>query len=168
MGFWVAHADPTTGAIDLATATELHPGPSRFLYPEERTGSRIETADGAVVVQQFSTDQRLRSWVWENYPGWEVNYQALWRLLEPLRGRYRLLAGATTPYCYLKEDESGLFRTVSVAGTGLAATVTATSDWLRVRVLDVKRPRLREGSSLVTYAETTLEFVIADPAYNDL
>lgn len=163
MPFWIAYANGS-GARNGATEQQLQPKPTLVRYPEGPSGGVIETAGGSVVVQQFTQDARTREWVWMGYPAWYPAYQTLWGQLEPLRSRYRKMAGDATPYVYLKEDETQLFRTISVSGT----TVTPTYDWLRCRVLSAHRVMRDEGSSLVVYQQTVLRFVIDDPAYNDL
>lgn len=163
MGFWIAMAD-NTGARNVSTEWEVTPRPTTVEYPAEPTGTRIETA-GTVVVQQTARDTRVRAWRWQGYPGWFAPYQTLWSKIEPLRSRYRKLSGATTPYVYLKEDESKLFHRVTVdTGTG---AVSYAYDWFRCRVLESSRLLRTEGSSLVVYAETVIRFVIDDTNYND-
>lgn len=160
--FYIAYANPSTGARDVATEVQLTPGPALVEYPPEPTGTRLETAGGGVVVQQLSGDSRTRAWVWQNYPAWLAGYQALWTVIEPLRSRYRKLAGDTTPYVYLRDTETALFRTVAISGH----TVTPTYPWIRVRVVEVSR-RPRPAGGLLVYDDTRLVFVVEDPAWND-
>lgn len=163
MGFFISYAD-STGARDVVTEVELSPKPTVVEYPQDPTGARIETAGGSLVVQQLVGDNRVRGWVWKSYPDWHVAYQALWAVLQPLRSRYRYLAGDATPYVYLQDTESTLLRHVAISGT----TVTVTYPWVRVRVLEVSRALRTEGSSLVVFDNTRLVFVIDDPAFNDV
>lgn len=163
MSFYIAYAD-SNGAKNASTETVLQPGPGRVVYPVDGPAGAIIETPGGVIVQSAAKDSRVREWVWENYPGWFAPYQALWNQIEPLQSRYRKRAGDTTPFVYLKEDETKLLRTVAISGT----TVTPTYGWLRCRVLRAIRTELRDSSSLVTYARTRLLFTIDDPSYNDL
>ena len=163
MPFWIAY-DDGTGNRDVATETQLSPAPSKVEYPPPAQ-TRLPTLAGSTIIQRPTVDNRPRAWVWENYPGWFQRYQDLWTIIEPLHARYRLIAGDTVPWVYLKEDETKMLRTLVVSGT----TVTPSYDWFRCRVVNIER-RMREGGAtgLVVYAETRLEFVIEDSAYNDL
>lgn len=161
MGFWFSYAN-SSGARDTATEVQLQPRPSVVVYPTEGPAGTLIETPGGVVVQSAAKDSRLREWVWEGYPGWLPQYNALWNQLQPLRGYYRKLAGDVTPFVYLKENETRLLRFVAVSGT----TVTETYDYLRCRVHRVIRPEIRPGG-LVTYARTRVIFSIDDPGYND-
>lgn len=162
MPFYIAYAD-SSGAKNAATEVELSPRPTSVEYPPEPTGSRIETAGGSVVVQQLTGDPRIRSWIWRGYRAYMPEYQTLWGLIEPLRSRYRKLAGDVTPYVYLKEDETTLLRNIAVSGT----TVTPTYGWYRCRIVEVSRTPRQEGTTIVTFDTIKLAFVIEDPSWND-
>jgi len=161
-GFWIAYSD-STGARDTGTEAQLQPKPSLVVYPTEGQAGTIIETPGGVVVQSASKDSRIREWVWERYPGWLPQYNALWNQIQPLRAYYRKLAGDATPFVWLKDDETQLLRSVSVSGT----TVTESYGWFRCRVHRVIRPELSESSSLVTYARTRLLFSLADESFND-
>lgn len=210
----------------------LSPFPTVCMYPGTMAGEKIETADGHLIVQQPSADARTRSWVWKGFPGFLVQYERQFQLLQTFRARYRQEAGLS-PYVWVQDTVTrklrrrvaqtatvaaggttnalltftGTIAVVSdavvevlpatVGGTGTGAgqvlhvqamttsTLTPTGtfatvptgalvsiqgwvdDWFRVRVLDVNR-LLREEGGNVRYETTTLEFVVEDPAYNDL
>ena len=158
-GFWVARSF-ANGTMDPSTEVQLTPKP--FVdYPAEPLGKLIEVSSAGVAVQQQSlSDNRIRKWIWRGYPGWNTAYLALWAIIEPLRSRYRLMAGGS-PYVWLRDTESKQLRTIVTNGT----TVVESYPWLRCRVLEVSRtPR---GNGLVVFEETTLAFVVDDPTFND-
>lgn len=161
MPFFIAGAN-TDGSRNVATEVSLTPRPTRVEYPVEPLGTVIPVL-GSAVVQQPIADNRIRSWIWEGYPGWMPAYQTLWTTLQPLRSRYRVLAGLS-PYVYLRDTESTAFRSVAI---GANAVVTESFPWVRVRVIEVSRRMRTQGSSLVVWEATTLKFVIEDPAFND-
>lgn len=163
MPFYIAYAN-ADGTRNVATEFMLRPAPSRVVYPVDPTGSRVPTVGGTTIVQQPSVDNRIREWIWEGYPGWMADYQALWAAIEPLRSRYRKMASSSnSPYVYLRETETGLLRTISVSGT----TVTSTSGWLKCRVLEASR-EIKSDAALTMYQITKLAFTVDDPAFNDL
>lgn len=135
-GFWIARATADGTSRISGSEVLLSPAPVSVVYPDEPLGSRIETADGRLIVQQPAQDARVRSWVWRGYPGYMTAYVALWDLLEGTRSSLRKAQGLT-PYTYLKDDVSGRFykhttyngtvsahtdTTVSVSGTPLTAS----------------------------------------------
>lgn len=162
MGFWYAYAD-TDGTLLSGSETELMPKPTRVVYPTEPLAQYLETSGGNVIQQQPNLDSRRRAWEWVGYPGWWVNYQALWSKLEPLRSRYRAAAGLN-PHVYLKEDESQELCLITPVD---ADTVTRTFPYWKVRVLGVSRT-LRDDGGLVRYEVTRLDFIIVDSAWNYL
>ena len=158
-GFWFARALPN-GDKDDGTETQLVPNP--FVeYPSTPAGKLIE-AGGTVVFQQPDRNNRVYTWVWLGWPADNPQYQALWALIEPLRSRYRLMAGHS-PYVYLREEESMQLRTIATPGTYVAQS----SPWFKCRVLEVSRTLRTGGSSLVVYDRTVLTFVIDDVSFND-
>lgn len=159
-GFWIADAMPGTHALDESSKVLLAPGPSAVEYPQGPLGAVIDTADGRVVLQQPSKDNRRRAWVFQGMRAWMASYQALWPLLERTRSRYRL-QGGKSPYVYLLDAETGeLDQAIAWAGDG----VTRTPGWVRVRVIEVSR-KLRPAGDVV-YDEIRMGFVIDDPAHN--
>jgi hypothetical protein len=163
MPFFIAYADPVTGLQDTGTNTQLSPAPSDVEYPSPQQ-TRLATAAGTTIVQRPPVDNRVRSWIWQGYPGWFQRYQDLWTVIEPLHARYRLTDGDATPYAYLKEDETKMLRTISVSGH----TVTSAYPYFRCRIINVERKLTQGPKGLVVYAETRIDFVIDDPTYNDL
>jgi hypothetical protein len=97
------------------------------------------------------------------YPGWFVNYQALWAQLEPLRSRYRAEAGLS-PWVYLKDSETQELALITPVD---ADTVTRTYPFWKCRVTGVTR-ELRKDGGLVRYEVTRLEFQIEDASWNGL
>lgn len=158
MAFWIAFALPN-GTRDTGSEVALTPEPAEVDYPPEPAGTLIDTG-GTVVFQQPSRDQRIRRWVWRHYAGTHAAYTTLWNQLQPLRSRYRLMAGES-PYVYLKDDESLQLRTIATPGT----VVTPSYPWFKCRVLEVTR---RPKAGLVVYDETFITFVVDDVSYNDL
>jgi hypothetical protein len=123
--FWVATAD-TGGTIIEASKMLLSPGPSLVEYPTEPTGSRIETADGIVVVQQPTGDSRIRTWNWKGYRRWMTSYQNVYALLYSLRSRRRVEYGAS-PYVYVKDNTTQLlYKETVVTGTATTGGSTVT------------------------------------------
>lgn len=128
MPFSWAIAD-SAGAMVTASQTVLSPSPTRVEYPVDIAGSVVETASGVVVVQQPSKDPRRRAWIWQGYPGWWSRTADLWDQLTPLRSKTRISAGQGSPYVYLKDTETGLFRRqVLVPGTATAGAAGTMTD----------------------------------------
>jgi hypothetical protein len=107
-GFWISRANAAGTARLSGSEVLLSPAPTGVIYPDEPLGSRIETPDGRLVVQQPAQDARVRSWVWKGYPGYMQPYVALWNILEGTRSSLRKAQGGT-PYVYLRDDVTGRF-----------------------------------------------------------
>jgi len=123
--FYIALSD-STGAKRSGTETLLVPGPSVVEYPTDPLGSRVETADGILIVQQPSKDNRVRSWIWHKYPKWMPAYQVLFDTLHGLRSRRRLAYGAS-PYIYVKDNTTQLlWREYLDSGTATSNSGTNT------------------------------------------
>ena len=127
MGFWVRTAD-ANGVRVVGSEVLLQPGPTGIDYQMEPAGTLVETADGNVIHQQPTKDNRRRQWVWNGYPATQEGYVRIWPLLESLRSRFRKEMGLS-PYVYLKEDVRGLFQrriqtTDSGSGSGFSFTTT--------------------------------------------
>lgn len=104
-GFWIA-VDNGSGARVSASDTMLSPAPVDVNYPGEPAGTRIDTADGRLIVQQPAADARVREWIWKGYPADFAPYLALWNNLERLRSSLRKDAGAS-PYIWVKDNITG-------------------------------------------------------------
>lgn len=119
MAFWVAVADPVANPT---AARQLSPAPTRVSYDAAPLGSRRETADGRLIVQQPTLDNRVRAWEWVGYPGFLGAYERQFQFLSNLRSRYRYEAGLS-PYIWVKEDSTKLLtRKVVVTGTAGSGT----------------------------------------------
>lgn len=124
-GFYTALAD-ASGIKITASEQLLSPAPTNVDYPTSPIGSRLPTPDGKVIVQQPIADFRERSWIWIGYPESMGAYQNLMKLLESLRSRTRIEAGAATPYVFLKDDTTGEFTRLDIIN-GIATSGTATT-----------------------------------------
>lgn len=124
-GFWIARANAAGTARLSGSEVLLSPAPVAVAYPDEPLGSRTETPDGRLIVQQPAQDARVRSWIWRGYPGYMQSYVALWDILEGTRSRLRKAQGGT-PYIYLKDDVTGrLYRHYTY--NGIVASADSSS-----------------------------------------
>lgn len=127
-GFWVAMADASGNRIP-GSEISLSPRPTDVDYPRENLSTKIETADGRVVIQQPTRDSRSRAWIWTGYPADLPGYVTLWDFLQGLRSRYRRNFGAGTPYVYLLDNLSGeLRRQITITGTATSGSTTVLTD----------------------------------------
>lgn len=159
-GFFFALPDGA-GLLDTNTVEEIHPAPTSVDYPPLHQ-QRLDTTDG-IVVQQSTRPSGVFRWLWSGYRTTMGVYQTLISQLEPLRSRYRLEDGETYPYVFLKEEMTGLLRSVTIS----SGTVTPSHDFFKVRVLAVSKTlRQSSNSSMVIIDPLAVEFVIHDTDFD--
>lgn len=169
-GFYAAWANPD-GTMDVNSAFQIIPGPSRVDYPQTPAGVIVETADGATVQQQPNQDGRQRSWIWENYPV-NASYAFWMPRLEGLRSRYRREAGLS-PYVYLAESNTTLFARkewISSTTTG-AASLTTLVDTTQTfaaaaagaRIWNIQFPDSHQQGTVVNVVGDTLTLAAGGP-----
>ncbi len=163
-GFWIADAIVVDGehVLDESSAVLLSPGPSAVEYPDVGLGAVIDTADGRVVLQIPSKDNRHRAWIFNGMRAWMQKYQTLMPILERTRSRYRL-QGGRSPYVYLCDAETGELDKQIEWDTDIDGVVR-TKGWVRCRVFRVSKKVRNAGD--VVYDEIRMSFVIDDPEHN--
>lgn len=107
MAFWVAMQDPKTNPT--TEQVQLAPAPVGVEYPDRLHGDLVETADGRLIVQQPTNDNRVRSWLWLDYQRGMPGYENLYQMLLALRSVTRVQAG-NQPYIWVKDDTTGKLR----------------------------------------------------------
>jgi hypothetical protein len=156
MAFWIKYTARDGNGILQTYEQVLFPRPTEIDYPETRLYTSKTTEDGAVVVQRPMADSRPRKWTWKNYPSILPVYENQWKLLETLEYRTRLnnnLSG----HVELWEDTSGIGGFTRLDGSGNRV-------YTKVKILQAHRTP-RQGGGLMTYDESTLEFVVDDVTY---
>lgn len=153
--FWIRYKDWQDG-VQVDVEMSLRPGPTEIDYPEMRTYKLQVTQDGAIVIQRPLRDSRPRSWSWKGYPPVIATYENQWKRLETLEYRARL-ADSLPGYVEVWEDVTGVGGFDKVDGSG-------NRIYTKVKFLQVNRTP-RKGGGLVTYEDSTIEWVIADDQY---
>ncbi len=181
MPFLLRYRTDTASAIWSAVQT-LSPNPTEVEYPDTREYASRVTQDHAVVIQRPLTDSRVRQWTWKNYrsdiPG---GYETQWSNLKAMEARARALSDPEpiAPFTVyvdslVKEasiqiwenvtDEGGFGETTDDLAPDLSGFTNI--EWVRVKLLQVHR-KTRSGGGVATYDDSTVEFVIADPAWEN-
>lgn len=133
MGFNVALADVNTGTTRIVGSERpLSPAPTRVSYPSEPLGARLETPDGRLIVQQPAKDNRVRTWYWDNYPGFLTQYEMQYQYLVGLRSRYRQDGSRQSPFIFVQDTSTKRLRRrvveIRLLSTGGSSTSVLIDD----------------------------------------
>lgn len=145
----------------------LSPNPTEVEYPDTREFNARITQDSAVIIQRPLNDSRTRKWSWKNYRRSISAYESQWQILLTLEARQRDLDGKA-PIVELWEnvtEEGGLGELTDANPPDLTEPSTNIV-WTKVKLLQVHR-RARSGGGVVTYDDSTIEFIIADPTWEN-
>lgn len=168
--FQYAEAD-SNGLIDSGTITVMRPQPSEVSYPESFVVNPKVSRDGNPIIQLPAKDERERTWIWKDYraklaaspdSAFYARYETLFNNLLNLQYHVRLSkVPPESEFAYLYEDETGELDKLTLS----AGDWVRTSDFVRVKILQVSRTTASRGGSVI-YPQTILTFVIDDPNWN--
>lgn len=179
MPFLLRYRTDTAGAVWSDVQT-LSPNPTEVEYPETRELNVRTTQDSAVIIQRPLADSRVRKWIWKGYRASITVYETLWNNFKALEARARDLSDPepTAPFT-LYVDSLTKIATIQIwenitneGGFGKTDDGLPPEPghgnlvWTTVKLIQVHR-KSRSGGGTVTYETSTVEFVIADPAWEN-
>lgn len=148
---------PLTYQAPSYTEITLNPNPTEVQYPETREYNARTTQDHAVVIQRPIIDNRERTWTWKNFRRTITGYESQWATLVSLEARQRALDDVDPIIeIWENETEEGGF-----GGGSLGSEV-----WTKVKFIQVHR-KSRGGGGPTVYDDSTVTFIIADPAWEN-